>query len=147
MAQQEALPVLHPVTDYEKIKRVGEGTYGVVCKLAGACFEVTCPNFGCRKRTCTCCRQGKTPQNWRDCCPQKAQNGQGKGWCELMINAVNHDLSHFLQYNIRCDAGTTSLNCTGMPVTSVRELRVLQQCQHPNLVQLKKVVTGSKLDR
>lgn len=34
-----------------------------------------------------------------------------------------------------------------MPVTSVRELRVLQQCQHPNLVQLKKVVTGSKLDR
>lgn len=35
----------------------------------------------------------------------------------------------------------------GMPVTSVRELRVLQQCQHPNLVQLKKVVTGSKLDR
>ena len=36
---------------------------------------------------------------------------------------------------------------TGMPVTSVRELRVLQQCKHPNLVQLKKVVTGSKLDR
>lgn len=38
MAQQEqALPVLHPVTDYEKIKRVGEGTYGVVCKLGGNC--------------------------------------------------------------------------------------------------------------
>ena len=37
MAQQDqALPVLHPVTDYEKIKRVGEGTYGVVCKLARA---------------------------------------------------------------------------------------------------------------
>ena len=36
---------------------------------------------------------------------------------------------------------------TGMPVTSVRELRVLQQCKHPNLVELKKVVTGSKLDR
>ena len=30
--QEQALPVLHPVTDYEKIKRVGEGTYGVVCK-------------------------------------------------------------------------------------------------------------------
>jgi hypothetical protein len=35
----------------------------------------------------------------------------------------------------------------GMPVTSVRELRVLQTCRHPNLVDLKKVVTGSKLDR
>lgn len=35
----------------------------------------------------------------------------------------------------------------GMPVTSVRELRVLQQCKHPNLVELKRVVTGSKLDR
>lgn len=32
-------------------------------------------------------------------------------------------------------------------MTSVRELRVLQQCEHPNLVELKKVVTGSKLDR
>ena len=30
--QEQALPMLHPVTDYEKIKRVGEGTYGVVCE-------------------------------------------------------------------------------------------------------------------
>lgn len=30
----------------------------------------------------------------------------------------------------------------GMPVTSVRELRVLQTCKHPNLVELKRVVTG-----
>ena len=35
----------------------------------------------------------------------------------------------------------------GMPVTSVRELRVLQTCQHDNLVELKGVVTGTKLDR
>jgi serine/threonine protein kinase len=35
----------------------------------------------------------------------------------------------------------------GVPVTSVRELRVLQQCQHPNIVDLKKVVTGSRPDR
>ena len=35
----------------------------------------------------------------------------------------------------------------GMPVTSVRELRVLQACRHENLVRLRGVVTGSKLDR
>ena len=29
----------------------------------------------------------------------------------------------------------------------MRELRVLQSCRHPNLVELKKVVTGKKLDR
>ena len=34
-----------------------------------------------------------------------------------------------------------------MPVTSVRELRVLQACRHENLVHLRGVVTGSKLDR
>lgn len=39
------------------------------------------------------------------------------------------------------------INSAGMPVTSVRELRVLQSCRHPNLVELKKVVTGKKLDR
>ena len=33
-----------------------------------------------------------------------------------------------------------------MPVTSVRELRVLQTCAHPNLVALRRVVTGSRLD-
>ena len=33
-----------------------------------------------------------------------------------------------------------------MPVTSVRELRVLQTCRHPNLVALRRVVTGARLD-
>ena len=35
----------------------------------------------------------------------------------------------------------------GMPVTSVREVRVLQACTHANLVNLIKVVTGPSLDR
>ena len=35
----------------------------------------------------------------------------------------------------------------GIPVTSIRELRVLQQCKHPNLVGLKRVVSGNKPDR
>lgn len=34
----------------------------------------------------------------------------------------------------------------GLPVTSMREIRVLQMCRHPNIVHLKKVVTGSKPD-
>ncbi len=33
-----------------------------------------------------------------------------------------------------------------MPVTFIRELRVLQSCRHPNLVHLRKVVTGSSAD-
>lgn len=53
----------------------------------------------------------------------------------------------FYDTKINCDADSFCCIATGMPVTSVRELRVLQQCKHPNLVQLKKVVTGSKLDR
>jgi serine/threonine protein kinase len=35
----------------------------------------------------------------------------------------------------------------GVPVTSIRELRVLQSVNHPNIVRLKKVVTGTKADR
>lgn len=27
-----SLPVTNPVTDYEKLHRIGEGTYGVVCE-------------------------------------------------------------------------------------------------------------------
>lgn len=33
-----------------------------------------------------------------------------------------------------------------MPVTCVRELRVLQACHHPNLINLRRVVTGSSPD-
>jgi hypothetical protein len=35
----------------------------------------------------------------------------------------------------------------GLPVTSVRELAILQQSQHPNIVSLLKVVTGTRPDR
>lgn len=35
----------------------------------------------------------------------------------------------------------------GLPVTSVRELTILQQARHPNIVSLLKVVTGTRPDR
>lgn len=35
----------------------------------------------------------------------------------------------------------------GLPVTSVRELTILQKARHPNIVSLLKVVTGTRLDR
>lgn len=35
----------------------------------------------------------------------------------------------------------------GVPVTSVRELAVLQKSHHPNIVKLQKVVTGARADR
>lgn len=39
--EDQVLPVLSPVTDYEKVKRVGEGTYGVVCKYTHATVFLT----------------------------------------------------------------------------------------------------------
>lgn len=35
----------------------------------------------------------------------------------------------------------------GLPVTSVRELAVLQAASHPNIVKLLRVVTGHRPDR
>lgn len=35
----------------------------------------------------------------------------------------------------------------GLPVTSVRELTILQQAKHPNIVSLLKVATGTRPDR
>eukprot|EP00891_Asterochloris_glomerata_P008776 jgi/Astpho2/8776/fgenesh1_pm.00128_%23_15_t len=76
------------MTDFEKIKRIGEGTYGV-------CYKARNRNTG-----------------------------------EIVaLKALRMDRER-----------------DGLPVTSVRELRVLQSCKHPNLVNLLKVVTGSKLD-
>lgn len=38
----ETLPVVDPVGEYEKIKRIGEGTFGVVCERAGQGAPVGC---------------------------------------------------------------------------------------------------------
>eukprot|EP00959_Pyramimonas_sp_CCMP1952_P216949 4537139-Pyramimonas_sp.AAC.1 len=39
------------------------------------------------------------------------------------------------------------LDGSGMPVTALRELRILQACDHPHIVRLKRVVTGRKAHR
>eukprot|EP00803_Ostreobium_quekettii_P004303 evm.model.scf_3792.1 EVM.evm.TU.scf_3792.1 scf_3792:2804-11246(-) len=80
------LPVLNPVTQYEKVHRIGEGTYGVVYKA------------------------------------RHRQSGE-----LVALKCVRMDRER-----------------DGMPVTSLRELRVLQSCHHQNIVHLKEVVTGSK---
>ena len=52
------LPVLDPVSDYEKIKRIGEGTFGIVCEwsllgslpplcAAAVCLCRLCPEPAC----------------------------------------------------------------------------------------------------
>lgn len=36
---------------------------------------------------------------------------------------------------------------TGMPVSSLREITLLLELQHPNIVELKEVVVGNHLER
>lgn len=40
---EPSLVVRDPVTNYEKIKRIGEGTYGVVCELPSRGYLVLSP--------------------------------------------------------------------------------------------------------
>ena len=35
----------------------------------------------------------------------------------------------------------------GMPISGMREINILQMCQHENIVCLKEVVVGKSLDR
>lgn len=75
--QEQALPVLHPVTDYEKIKRVGEGTYGVVCTYHSLRAE-DLNQAGSALSALTClmlCRQGKRQKKRRDSGLKEAQDG------------------------------------------------------------------------
>eukprot|EP00899_Mesostigma_viride_P019597 jgi/Mesvir1/27639/Mv07369-RA.1 len=76
------------VTGYEKINRIGEGTYGVVYRA----------------------REKSTGEI-------------------VALKKVRMDHER-----------------DGMPVTSLRELHVLQACKHKNIVNLHKVVTGTKAD-
>lgn len=97
------LPVLDPVSSaYEKLHRVGEGTYGVVYKARHA------PTG----RTVALKRVRFAPRG-----------GSAAG------------------------AGAAAARGEGVPVTSVREVRALQQCRgHPNVVALERVVTGARAD-
>jgi serine/threonine protein kinase len=39
------------------------------------------------------------------------------------------------------------LDSDGFPVTSIREIKILNELSHPNLIKLKEVVVGYKKDR
>ncbi len=39
------------------------------------------------------------------------------------------------------------LDSDGFPVTSIREIKILNELSHPNLIKLKEVVVGFKKDR
>ncbi|KAF8066222.1 cdk10 [Scenedesmus sp. PABB004] len=82
------LPVLDPVQEYEKLHRIGEGTYGVVYKA------------------------------------RHIPTGE-----IVALKKVRFDRSR-----------------EGVPVTSVRELAILQAARHPSIVRLLRVVTGSRPD-
>jgi serine/threonine protein kinase len=39
------------------------------------------------------------------------------------------------------------LDSDGFPVTSIREIKILSELNHPNIIRLKEVVVGFKKDR
>lgn len=82
------LPVVDSVLEYEKLHRIGEGTYGVVYKA------------------------------------RHIPTGQIVALKKVRFSGSKE----------------------GLPVTSVRELAILQQARHPNIVSLLKVVTGTRPD-
>lgn len=80
-----ALPVRDAVSNYEKISRIGEGTYGVVCKLfalrSSGMLIFWLVSRGCgsdravTSKAISTCRQSQRPDDWRSCGPQAGQNG------------------------------------------------------------------------
>lgn len=40
-----------------------------------------------------------------------------------------------------------SVNCIGIPVSSLREINILLKLKHPNIVELKETVVGRSLQR
>ena len=82
------LPVRDSVSNYEKISRIGEGTYGVVCKTTSKallCHSICYRSGeGCSAYRLTYptiyCRQGQGQDHRRGRGSQEGQNGEGKGW-------------------------------------------------------------------
>jgi len=40
-----------------------------------------------------------------------------------------------------------TIETNGFPITSLREIQILQELNHPNIIRLKEVVVGRKLDK
>ncbi len=116
-SEDAALPIVDSVHNYEKIHRIGEGTYGVVCEWRGGRQRAPPGRQGALHR----------PARSRPAADKARDLRSGE---VVALKKVRFDVSR-----------------DGVPVTSLREIRVLQSCQHPNIVQLNKVVTGSKPDR
>mmetsp|Transcript_917 Transcript_917/g.1290 ORF Transcript_917/g.1290 Transcript_917/m.1290 type:complete len:291 (+) Transcript_917:87-959(+) len=102
--EKENSYICDSVLRYEKICRIGEGTYGVVYKA----------------------RDRRTGQI-------------------VALKAIREDHHHRLGGGNGGDGGNTgSDDDLSLPVTCIREIRILQECVHRNIVRLLRVATGEK---
>lgn len=111
------------VTEFEKLNRIGEGTYGVVCE-----YIYSCDNF----------------QWYSKNLPNKFLNFQFR----LSLPSPTADRARDTHSGeiVALKRVRMQQEKDGLPVSGLREIQILKMCQHRNIVKLNEVVVGKSLD-
>lgn len=102
------------VTEFEKLNRIGEGTYGIVCK----CYKFI--------------NLLRLVENTVSICFMKFTD-RARDTTKNEIVALKR---------VRMDQEKD-----GLPISGLREIQVLKQCDHVNVVKVNEVVVGKSLER
>lgn len=110
------------MTEFEKLNRIGEGTYGVVCEL-----------------TITICRTHLIFSNH-----QFTTNSNI--YFDYSIVTLDRARDTHSGEIVALKRVRMQQEKDGLPVSGLREIQILKTCQHRNIVKLNEVVVGKSLD-
>lgn len=134
---------IRSVNDFEKLARVGEGTYGVVCMyyisiyLSNLTIDVIQIRHVIKYRM--------KLWLWRKW--EWKESVKGSHWYTSIILLSYYLLITLLLWQTSLRGNDHFLNVLGHFLYYILEIKILKEMSHPQVVSLLEVVVGSKVDR
>ena len=102
------------VSEFEKLNRIGEGTYGIVCKWIMSVSFLMLTLIPIADNVCVIADRARDTRSNEVVALKKMRMEREKD---------------------------------GLPLSAIREITLLLQCDHENIVAIKEVVVGKSLER
>lgn len=120
------------MTEFEKLNRIGEGTYGIVCESISPSAHLKMPKMPKMLLA-------RAPNNLGTIFRIPIESVRHRSLSDRARDTRNGEIVALKR--VRMDHEKD-----GLPISGLREIQVLKACDHKNIVRLNEVLVGKSLD-